>query len=96
MHACVLRMEIHVGHSRSLKDKRQVLRGLLDGARARFSVAASEVDHQDTWQRATVAFAAVGPDAGAVEHVLDSLERWIWSHPEFAVVGAERVWWEDR
>jgi len=96
MHACVLRMEILVGHSRSLKDKRQVVRALLDGARARFGVAAAEVDHQDTWQRAGLAFAVVGAGAGHVVEVLDAVEAWVWSHPEIAVTIHERVWWEDR
>jgi uncharacterized protein YlxP (DUF503 family) len=94
MHACVLRVEVHLGQSRSLKDKRQVLRSVLDGARARFAVAAAEVDHQDTWQRAGVAFAAVGAQAGHVGEVLDAVERFVWSYPELDVLEAERYWVE--
>ena len=87
-------MEIHIGSSSSLKEKRTVVRHLLDTARHRYRVAASEVDHQDQWQRAALAFAAVGPTSAPVEQVLDRVERFVWSHPELAVTGSSRHWVE--
>ena len=92
MHAAVLTVEIHLAESRSLKQKRSVVRHLLDTARRRYSVAAAEVDYQDLWQRSALAFAAVAQDAGHVEDVLESVERFVWSHPEFDVIGVERHW----
>lgn len=90
--AAVLRVEVHLNHSTSLKAKRQVLRHLLDTARVRYRVAAAEVAGQDLWQRAEIAFAAVASDAGHVGEVLDAVERFVWSHPELDVVSATRHW----
>ena len=64
-------MELHLPLPRSLKDKRSVLRPILDGARHRFGVAASEVGMQDLWQSAELGFAAVASTAGHVGEVLD-------------------------
>ena len=92
MHACVLAVEIHIPSSTSLKAKRSVLRHLLDTARVRFRVAASEVGFHDQWQRSAIGFAAVGPAATQVEEILDSVERFVWSHPEVEVLATRRHW----
>jgi uncharacterized protein YlxP (DUF503 family) len=47
----LLSIELHLSGSRSLKDKRMVLRGIKDRLR-KFNVAVAEVDHHDLWQRA--------------------------------------------
>jgi len=56
-------VELHLPDAASLKDKRHVLKGLKEKVRAKFEVAVAEVDHQDVWQRATLAVAYVSADA---------------------------------
>jgi uncharacterized protein len=56
-------IELHLPDVDSLKGKRHVLKGLKEKVRARFEVAVAEVDHQDVWQRATLAVAYVSADA---------------------------------
>ena len=90
--ACVLRIDIQAGTSGSLKEKRAVVRHLLDTARHRYRVAAAEVDHLDQWQIAGLAFAAVGSTGAHVGTVLDSVERSVWSHPEILVLSCSRHW----
>jgi uncharacterized protein len=94
VHVCALEVELQVTDSRSLKDKRAVVRHIVATARRRFGVAASEVAHQDRWQRAGIGFAFVAPTAGRVEEVLDQVERFVWSHPEVSVLSATRHWIE--
>ena len=85
-------MELHIGASASLKAKRAVIRPILEAAKRRFGVTASEVGHHDLWQRATLGFAAVAPTAGHVEELLDKTERFVWSHPEVEVLSSVRNW----
>lgn len=92
MHVIAYEVDIRIPGSRSLKDRRQVVRSLLDGARQRFSLSAAEVGGQDTWQRATLGFAVVASEARLAEEVVDSLERFLWSRPEIEIVGAETQW----
>ena len=92
VHVAGFEVEIRVPASHSLKDRRQVVRSLLDGARQRFSVSAAEVGGQDTWQRATLGFAVVASEARLVDEVLDQVDRYLWSHPEIEVVEATTEW----
>ncbi|MFZ0059560.1 MAG: DUF503 domain-containing protein [Acidimicrobiales bacterium] len=95
MQAGVLTIELVIDSSRSLKDKRAVVRHLLDTARRRFAVSASEVGHHDKWQRAELGFAVVAADAAHVTEVLDAVERFVWAHPEIEVTATERHWVES-
>ena len=92
LHAAALELDLHLPQSRSLKDKRAVLRSVLDGARHRHRVAAAEVGAQDRHQRAVLGFAAVAGSPGHVEQVLDAVERFVWSFPEVEVIATERSW----
>ena len=87
-----VRFELHLPHVHSLKEKRAVIRPILDGVRNRYRVASAEVDAQDAWQKAVLGVAAVGGTASFVEEVLDEVDRFVWSFPEVEVVSAERTW----
>jgi len=85
-----LEIDLHLPQAHSLKDKRALVRPILDGARNRFSVASGEVAFQDKWQRARLGFACVGPDGdGHAFAVLTRVERFVWSFPEVEVLNTE-------
>ena len=71
-----------------------MIRPILEGCRNRFAVAAAEVDHQDRWQRATLAMATVSGSPSRAADVLDAVERFVWSFPETEVSGCRRDWLE--
>ena len=89
-----MEVEIRIPDAQSLKDKRQVVKPLLDGARRRYGVSAAEVALQEDWQRAVVGFAVVASAVRKATEVMDDVDRFVWSHPELEVVGADRVWLE--
>lgn len=70
-----LTLDLRIEHSQSLKDKRQVVRSLKDRLRSRFNVAAAEIDHQDSWQRAVVSVVTVSADRSRVEEILRLAEK---------------------
>ena len=71
----VLTLDITIEDAHSLKEKRHVVKGLKDRLRSKFNVAVAEIDHQDTWQRATVAAVTVSADHAHADSVLQSVER---------------------
>ncbi len=91
----VLRIELHIPASRSLKEKRATLRPILDTARNRYRVAIAETAYQELHQRARFEVAAVASAAHVVTEVLDAVERLAWSAPAAEVVSAERYWLDD-
>lgn len=64
-------VEIHVHGSRSLKEKRGVVRSISQRVRNRFNLSVAEVGGQGTWQRAQIGLAAAGSDARTVRGVLE-------------------------
>jgi uncharacterized protein YlxP (DUF503 family) len=64
-------VEIHVHGSRSLKQKRGVVRSISQRVRNRFNLAVSEVGGQGTWQRAVLGIAACGSEPQRVRSVLE-------------------------
>ena len=62
-HLTVLTVELLIFESASLKDKRSVVRQVIQRTRNKFPVAAAEVGDQNDPSRATLAFAAVSSDA---------------------------------
>jgi uncharacterized protein YlxP (DUF503 family) len=79
-------MELHLPDVDSLKGKRHVLKGLKERVRARFEVSVAEVDHQDTWQRATLALAYVSADARHANEVVSKAMVFIEDHVEGMVL----------
>lgn len=70
-------VELYLGEAASLKDKRRVLKSILDRVRARFNVSIAEVDQQDLWQRATVAFVSVSNEQSHAYQVLNAVVKFL-------------------
>src|SRR5919206_4129981 len=67
--------DLHLPGCHSLKDKRGVLRPLTHGLRRQLNVSVAETGHQDLWQRAEIACAAVGSARAVVEETLRAADR---------------------
>jgi uncharacterized protein len=78
-----------VRESRTLKDKRQVVRSVLDRMRAAFNVSAAEIDTHDDVKVATLGFAAVGFETAAVQAVLQKIADALRTHPVAEYLGGE-------
>ena len=85
-------LDLHLPDCRSLKDKRSVVKSILQGAQGRFAVAAAEVSDQDKWQRAGLGFAVVSSSHGHATEVLEHAERFVLSFPEVDLLDA---YWDD-
>ena len=66
-------LELHGCHS--LKEKRSIITPLLARLRRRLNVSVAETGHQDAWQRAELACAAVGSDRRVIEETLRAADR---------------------
>ncbi len=71
----VLTLEVFFPYARSLKDKRQALKGFKDRVRGRLNVSLAEVEFQDKWQRARIGVAAVNSSRAVVEELLARVLR---------------------
>lgn len=88
MTVAIARVTLFLGESRSLKDKRMVLRRLKDLVRQKFNVSAAEVSENDKWQRAVLGLSLVGKDRKFAETALNEVLRFIGG--EVAIAKEER------
>ena len=80
-------IELHIDGNESLKDKRAVLKPLLARLHKEFNVSAAEIDHNESWQSASIALACVANDTAHVEQVLNNAVHWIeHNRPDLQVV----------
>ena len=84
-----LEARLLVRGSRSLKDKRQVVRSVVDRLRSQFHVAVGEVDHLDDHRQVTLGVAAVGFEVVAVQGVLQAIQEALRAHPVAEYLGGE-------
>ncbi|MCI0425599.1 MAG: DUF503 domain-containing protein [Actinobacteria bacterium] len=95
MRAAALRVELRLPTARSLKEKRGVLRPVVEGVRRLGSYSVAEIDHQDVWQRAAIGVAVVARDGAALEMALASLRRYLDSCLEVEVLDVFRAELEE-
>ncbi|MHB1041631.1 MAG: DUF503 domain-containing protein [Eubacteriales bacterium] len=73
----VLTVDLFLGEANSLKEKRRILKSVIDRIRSRFNVSIAEVAEQDTWQRSTLGVSFVSSDRKHADKVLASVVRFI-------------------
>jgi hypothetical protein len=79
-------VELHLPDVGSLKGKRHALRGLKEKLRHRFEISVAEVDHLDSWQRATLALACVSGDSRHANEVISKALDFIEDNVEGYVI----------
>lgn len=86
MTVVTLQVDLSIPRARSLKEKRQVVRSLLDRARRSFNVSAAEIGALDAWQSAIVGFSAVSNDSDHVRGLLQQVLNHLRAHPSARVI----------
>ena len=87
-------VELRIAHSRSLKDRRQVVRSLKEKLRHGFNISVAELDEAVTWQSATLGIAAVSGSRDYLSGLMAEVESAV--HRIAGDLGAEvaDAWWE--
>lgn len=70
-------IEIFFPENQSLKDKRQLLRKIVEKTRARFSISIMEIDQNNLWQRAKIGFSVIGVKQDHVNKMIDNVHEYI-------------------
>lgn len=70
-------IEIFFPESHSLKDKRQMIKKVVEKTRARFNISIIEVRQTNLWQRASIGFALMGINRDHVNSAIENVHRHI-------------------
>lgn len=83
----IMQVELRLEGVFSLKDKRHIVRGLIERTRRDFQVAIAEVDDHELWGNAVLGITAVSNDSAHVESVLGRVYQAIEERPEIEISG---------
>ncbi len=78
----VVSCELHLPSSRSLKDKRRVVKSLIDRIFQRFRVSIAETDFHDLHQRAEISIAIVTQREAEMEKLMEHIRDLVDSQAE--------------
>jgi uncharacterized protein YlxP (DUF503 family) len=73
----LLEIHLHFPEAGSLKAKRAELSSIKAQLRTRLGLAVAEVEHQDTWQRSTLAATTCSGSLRALDETVERVERWL-------------------
>ncbi len=82
----VVSWELRLDESRSLKDKRSVIKSIKTRLHNEFNVSVAETGRHDAWQRAELTACVVSTDRRHAESVLASLDRFVAGSPRCRII----------
>ncbi len=86
MHIGMMRVELMIHGSHSLKEKRRPLKSLRERLKNKFNISVAEVDNHDLHQRATLGIAIVAVDGGNLLDQIREVKEFIYTNPECQVL----------
>ena len=89
MHVGILHVRLHVPGASSLKEKRQVVKSILDRARNRYHVAAAEVGENEVHRIAELGFASVSGSLHHAREVITKVLEGLRVHPAARIIEHE-------
>lgn len=66
-------IELIIFESNSLKEKRHVIKSIIERIKSRFNVSIAEVDHHELWNRAVIGVAVVSNSKSLCESALSKV-----------------------
>lgn len=82
MQILVMEIQLSASWCHSLKDKRKIVKGLIEQLKHKFNISVAEIDFQDNHRRIAVGIAAVVPHRAMADAIADRIEAFIASRCE--------------
>ena len=91
MTTTICNIEIYIYESNSLKDKRKVLKSLINRLRERYNISISETDYNEKWNRALISVAHISNSGVMGEKTIDKIIDFIERDGRVEIVNIERT-----
>lgn len=73
--ACVIKLKIY--EANSLKEKRHVIRSIIERIKSRFNVSIAEIGENDNWRTSIIGFTCVSNNTNHANKILSKVLRFI-------------------
>ncbi len=88
-----LKVELFLKESQSLKDKRRVVKSLIERIKNRYNVSISQIDNDDSLKKSIIGIVIVSNDAKFNDQQLKEVLNFIESNPLVLIVKSELSVW---
>lgn len=82
----VCSLELYLNGVTSLKEKRRIIKSLIQRLHNRFNVSVAEVDYQDYWQKAYLGLACVSNESRHINEVLQQSVNYVEQFSEAEII----------
>jgi uncharacterized protein YlxP (DUF503 family) len=86
----ICRLELYLLESNSLKEKRQVIRSIIERLKNRFNISIAEVGCQDALRRAEIGLAVVSNETIHLEKVIGKVVNFIESNGQVEIIKMDK------
>jgi uncharacterized protein YlxP (DUF503 family) len=90
MNIAALTIKLYAPWVHSLKEKRMVVKSLLEKITNKFNVSASETDEQDTHQTIVIGIAAIAADRSHADSIMDNVINFVERTTDAELISYER------
>jgi len=73
--ACTLKLILY--ESNSLKDKRHIIRSIIDRLKSKFNISIAEIELNDSWKTALVGFACVTNNSNHANQIISNVIKYV-------------------
>jgi len=74
-HLILVTFDIFIPHAQSLKQKRRVIKSIIDRIRSRFNASVAEIAYQEQWQRCQLGVSMIGSSKHELEQRYSRLNK---------------------
>ena len=92
IHTLLIVIECHITHAQSLKQKRAVIKSLIDRLRARLNASVAETGYLDEWQRSVISISMVSNSRRYLQQQVDIVEQQVSSNGDWNITKFEQHW----
>jgi len=92
MHILLIKLNLYIPNSHSLKEKRRQVKSLKDRLCSRFNASVAEVEHLDSWQKSVVGVCLLNNDKSYLDKQYSLIENVVLEYSELELISADREW----
>ncbi|MCD5414913.1 MAG: DUF503 domain-containing protein [Clostridiales bacterium] len=89
MFVAICSIKIHIYESHSLKEKRHIVRSIVEKTKHKFNVSIAEIGYEDKWQLSKIGISCVSNSKKHLEKVIDRVVNIFENDERFEVLEIE-------
>jgi len=89
----VCTLELYIFHAYSLKDKRQVIKSIIDRLKSRYNISIAEVGHNDVWNKSEIGISCVSNSKSQINEVFNKIVDFIDNDERVDITNIEMEIW---